>query len=100
MIRPLGDNILVEVMPPKQEGSIVLVEHHHGERIRYGNVRAVGPRVRDLAPGDHIAFFREHLEFKNGDQVVRTLGALGGENLGMLKVKDVLFVVEGGAKLE
>lgn len=106
-IRPLSDWTVVKCEPIQEKiGSIVLL---HGRRIRFAEVLAVGPgRVwkgskfpapTGLAVGDRIAFFRETLETQQGKEIVRVLQDLG-DDLGLIRAQDVLFVVAPGAVVE
>jgi co-chaperonin GroES (HSP10) len=102
-MRLLHDWILVELDPiVEREGSIVLL---HGQAVRTATVRAVGPgralptgaRVPvGVTPGDRIAFRREHLEHKPGKQILAVLQEIG-ENLGLLRAPDILYVMEHGS---
>lgn len=97
--RPLHDWILVKYDPlPEKEGSLFLV---HGSRVRTATVLRTGPgRVRsdgsqefmDLQPGERVVFYREHLEHGQGKQLGAVMGELG-EDLALIRVPDVLFVL-------
>jgi co-chaperonin GroES (HSP10) len=77
--------------------------------VRLGKVLAVGPgrydkktgkqHSMDVEPGERVAFFRENLLHKPGEQVTRVLQELG-ENLAMLRVIDLLCVVGDDTKVE
>jgi co-chaperonin GroES (HSP10) len=105
MIRPLHDWLLVKLEPlAEMRGSLFVP---NAIRVRKGTVLRVGPgrwqgavRVAPaLAPGDRIAFFREHLEHQQGKQLVATLRELDGD-LGLLRVPDVLFVLSDKEDVE
>lgn len=90
---------------PEKIGSLYTV---HGDRVRMGTVLAVGPgRYTDLGKripigvekGERIAFFRENLEHQQGKQLLAALQDLG-DDLGMLRGPDVLFVVAPGAEIQ
>lgn len=109
-VRPLSDFVLVEMEPlPQQVGSIILPADNTVARIRFGRVIDVGPgrwfkktnaRVpTDLNPGDRVAFYRENLEHQQGKQVQGHMAEIG-DNIGLIRVPDVLFVVEAGTKVE
>lgn len=105
-LRPLLDWIVVQLDPiPTHEGSILLV---HGARVRTARVRAVGPGRKlsngqtappDVHPGDKVAFFREHLEHQQGKTLMHTLEDLG-ENIGLIREPDVLFVIPEGVDVK
>jgi co-chaperonin GroES (HSP10) len=89
----LGDYVLVRLDPLKQQGLVVLV---HGSRVRTGEVLSVGPgsltkrgkRIRmDVSTGERIAFFREHLEHRQGKAILHALP----DDLGLLREADILF---------
>lgn len=95
--RPLHDWLLIKVDPiQEKEGSIFLV---HGGRVRTATVVRMGPGKSmpsgskepiGLAVGARIAFYREHMEHKQG----KTLGAFLkeiGDDLALIRVADVLF---------
>lgn len=97
-VRPLGDQVLVLCDTiPQNDGMIILP---HGNRVRTGTVHAVGPgrpSKRGRAPvevkeGERIAFFREHLEHRQGKEIVHRLAELDGD-WGLLREEDILFVV-------
>lgn len=101
-IKLFNDWVLVDMEPIKQSrGSILLV---HGERVRTGKVLAVGPGryiskesgIRapvGVATGERIAFFRENLEHKQGKTIMHLMEEVG-ENIGLIRAPDILFVVE------
>lgn len=83
---------------PDKEGLIVLL---HGTRVRTGEVLAVGPGRHtkrgaiiplDVQVGERIAFYREHFEHQQGKMIAHRLAELG-DDLGLLKETDVLFVL-------
>jgi co-chaperonin GroES (HSP10) len=101
-LRPLGDGILVRLDPlPEKQGLLFIPG---GSRVRTGEVLEVGPgrptksgarRPLGLEVGERIAFFREHFEHRPGKELVRSLAELE-EDLGLLHVADVLFVLPPG----
>lgn len=108
MIRPIGDRVLVRLEPiPERSGSIVMLASD-AMRVRTGIVLRVGPgsypaksskrRPVDVKVGERIAFFREHLEHKQGKQVTRILSELE-ENTGLLREPDILFAIPEGAEV-
>lgn len=104
MLRPLHDWILIELDPiAEREGLLFLP---HGQVVRTATVKIVGPgkslptgvRVPvGVVPGDRIAFRREHLEHKPGKQQLAVLQEFG-ENLGLLRAPDILYVIEEDAE--
>jgi len=108
MIRPIGDRILVRLDPiPERSGSIITLAGD-AMRVRTGVVLRVGPgryaaksatpTPVDVSAGERIAFFREHLEHKQGKQVTQILSELE-ENTGLLREADVLFAIPEGAEV-
>jgi co-chaperonin GroES (HSP10) len=101
MLSPLNDWVLVKLDPiEKKVANLFLV---HGRRVRTATVISVGKgRVDekkilqpvDLKPGERVAFFREHLEHKQGKLLIENLEDFG-EDLGLLRAMDVLFAFEG-----
>jgi co-chaperonin GroES (HSP10) len=101
----LHDWLLVRMEPIQEKvGSLFTV---HGERVRKGEVLAVGPGkaradgVRipmGVEVGEVVVFYREHLEHQQGKQLVSTLKELG-DDLGLIRVTDVLFVIPPGSKV-
>lgn len=106
MLRPLHDWILVKLDPIEQfEGSIFLPL---GQVTRTATVLLVGPGRRTesgdripvaVAPGETVVFRREHLEHKQGKQIVSVLQELG-DDLGLLRAPDILYVVDGQKDFE
>lgn len=103
----MTDWLLVELEPGTQKhGLLHLVTE---DRVRMGKVLSVGPgrydkktgkqHSMDVQPGERVAFFRENLFHKPGEQITRTLKELG-ENLAMLRVIDVLLAVGDDTKVE
>ncbi len=100
MLRLLHDWILIELDPIiEREGALFLL---HGQAVRTATVQRVGPGRAlptgarspvGVVPGDRIAFRREHLEHKPGKQLLAVLQDLG-ENLGLLREPDILYVME------
>jgi len=85
--------------PPAPTGSIVVLEEN---RVLTGEVRAIGPGregprgqrlpIVDLKRGERIAFFREHLEHRQGKTLTHRLAELE-DGLALLRIDDVLFAV-------
>lgn len=101
MIEPRQDYLLVELDPLEEKTvqGIIIPEDSSANTVRTGKVLSTGPgRMNktgalipvDVSAGEKIAFFRWHLEHKNGKSLVSTLSGLG-DNLGLIQVKDVLF---------
>jgi co-chaperonin GroES (HSP10) len=98
MIRPLGDVLLVKLDPEIARGPLARVTP---ARVRTGVVLEVGPGRRSahggripigVVPGERVAFFREHMDTRQG----RALGAAlahVGEALVLLRVADVLLAL-------
>lgn len=98
-LRPLGDGILVRMDPLPEKQGLLFVPG--GTRVRTGEVLEVGPgrpnkrgarRPLGLEVGERIAFFREHFEHRPGKELAHRLAELG-DDLGLLHVEDVLFVL-------
>ena len=84
-IRPLNDLVIAEKLAPIQTGAIVIPEMAH-RHDRY-TVVAVGPKTRDVAPGDvvHIHPTAESTLTTHGNRVfrhVREKNILAVERLG------------------
>ena len=103
-LRPRHEWLVVELEPEKQTGSIIRVSE---SPIRIGRVVKAGPgkechvngdvvHVRDVEPGERVAFFKAVADTKQGQQVRFSLE----ENQLAIKMKDVLFVIEGDAQVE
>lgn len=108
MIRPLGNRVLVRLDPiPERSGSIVMLASD-AMRVRTGTVLRVGPGSYpfnsstrtpvDVRVGERVAFFREHLEHKQGKQVTQILSELE-ENTGLLREPDILFSIPEGSEV-
>lgn len=106
-VRPLNDWVVVRCEPIRTErNGLILV---HGERVRFGEVIAVGPgrKYRDkkyitkpaVRPGERVAFYRETLETQSGKQIARVVQELGND-LGMIRATDILFVIAPGVEVE
>ncbi len=106
MIRPLNDWMVVKMDPiPEKVGLLFTV---HGDRVRTGTIVSVGPGACNpstgkriplgVEKGEKIAFFRENFEHQQGKQLVATLKDLGND-LGMLRAADVLFVIAPGEEV-
>lgn len=100
-LRPLHDWLVVSLDKlPEKIGSI-FIDGSAAERVRTGTVLAAGPgryvgntSVRTptgVAPGEKIAFFREHLEHQQGKQIVRTMFSELGDSVGLIREMDVLY---------
>lgn len=103
-MKPLHDWILVRLEPlPEKIGSLFTL---HGDRVRTAVVLDVGPGVHKpgsntrvpvgVDKGERVAFFREHLEHKQGKQLVSALKEVG-DDLGLIRATDVLFVIAAGS---
>jgi co-chaperonin GroES (HSP10) len=100
-LQPLNDWLLVKMDKLVDRGPLVSL---HGPRVRTGTVVSVGPGRKSrrtgahlpvgLEVGERIAFFREHLEHKQGKALVGALTEVG-ENLGLLRIDDVMFAFTG-----
>lgn len=107
-LRPLSDWVVVRCEPIRQISLSGLVLPH-GERVRIGEVIAVGPgryfkgkkhpTPPDVSVGDRIAFFRETLETQQGKKIVQFMQELG-DDLGLIRASDVLGVLPPGVKVE
>lgn len=102
-MRLLHDWILVEVDPDKKQEGLIFLPH--GQVVRTATVKDVGPGRAlptgarapvGVAPGDRVAFRREHLEHQQGKQMLEVLQELG-DNLGLLREPDILYVIEEDA---
>lgn len=105
-IRPLNDWLLVKMDPVAvMSGTIFLPTNP--SRIRTGTVIRSGPgrwpkrgvqrTATGVEAGDKVAFFRENLEHQAGKQLSGTLAEVG-EDLAMLRVNDVLYVMDDERK--
>ncbi len=101
-IRPLGEYVVVEFLPSKSEievketgGSIIIPDPDRYHSFRYGKVLSVGPKVKDVSPGELVVFAREHGQYGTGKTIHHVLSADGVERT-LLKWYDLLGVVEGG----
>lgn len=104
-VSPRNDWVLVEMDPiPETRGSLILP---HGDRVRKGTVLAVGKGRYDekgvrqpvgLEPGERVAFFREHLEHKQGKAILHILKDFG-EDIGLIRANDILFAFVGDVEV-
>lgn len=88
-LRPLGEMVLVKCEPLEDETSTGVLILKHFQRVRHGEVLAVGPGRRHaktdaliptvIKPGQRVAFFRENMETLNGKQLSHVLYELGEE---------------------
>lgn len=110
MIRPLGDWLLVRLDPIAERSDVIVTMLSDAVRIRTAEVlrsgpgRYASPRGRErvpmgVSPGDRVAFFRENFEHRPGKALTYALSELG-DDLGMLRVSDVLFVLSPGEKVK
>lgn len=112
-IRPLRDMVVVKCEPledEKQQGVIVLKQF---QRVRHGEVIAVGPGRRhfktdrlipmSLKVGQRVAFFRENMETLNGKQISHVLYDLqdeyGGADLAFMPEDAILGEVTEGTRV-
>jgi chaperonin GroES len=61
-MKPLADRILIAPvkLPEKTEGGILLPESARNDSAHLeGEVLAVGPKVKDVKPGDHVLYSAE-----------------------------------------
>jgi co-chaperonin GroES (HSP10) len=87
-ISPLRDFVLVKCDPIKDEVHNGIIILSHQQRVRHGEVLAVGPGTltkkgklipSDVKPGQRVAFFRENMETLNGKQLTATMHELSEE---------------------
>jgi co-chaperonin GroES (HSP10) len=93
---------------PEVKGGIVLVQGSAVNTIRTGIVRKVGPgryakgtnkRVNPgLEVGERVGFLRWHLEHKTGKQVTSFLEG-EEDNVGLIRVADILFAYAGDIQI-
>jgi len=104
--KPFSDWLLVKVDPPKKRSE--LIETVTPSRICTGVVLKAGPgrhfsdgvfQKMDVAPDERIAFFRENMVTKSGQQITKSLMDLG-DNLALIRANDVLFVCSEDVSLE
>jgi co-chaperonin GroES (HSP10) len=98
-VRPSSDHVLVLLDPLKEYDGLIKLPH--GNRVRTGVVKAVGPgragkrggrKGLDVKEGEKVAFFREHLEHQQGKEIVRRLAEIG--DWGLLREEDILFALD------
>jgi len=93
MIRPLGDNILVRIIPG--EHATDLWRPEEAVAVAAGEVIALGPKVKGLRVGELIVFHRAHLvASKQAKQLGKALRDEGAEGEFLLKWFDALFSVD------
>ena len=102
-VQPLQDWLTVKLDPlPECTQSGLFLSPSAQERQRSGTVLRVGPgrhsttasrNPMGVSPGDRIVFFRENLEHSQGKALTRLMHELE-ENTGMIRVVDILYVVE------
>lgn len=108
--RPIQDWVLVEMDPltEKNRGGIIILKDTTGNTVRTGTVLRTGPGKTDkhgnripigVEKGEKVAFFRWNMEHQQGQQVVDRLKDLG-DNLGLIRVSDILFAFRDGEKIE
>lgn len=60
-IKPLGSKLLVKLLPLYSGHKLTLINNQkHYEQMRDAEVIAVGPKVREVKPGDKV-MFRGHV---------------------------------------
>lgn len=86
-IKPLGENILVQLEKPEQktEAGIYLPETGSGERSQFGKVVAVGESDKIKVKGGQKVIFRLY----GGEEVTML-----GEKYLLTNYKDILAIVE------
>lgn len=77
-VLPLHDLVLVEVLEESTttEGGVILPDQ---ERSQQGIVKAIGPDVMDLTPGDRVLFDDNGCQWWRGDLPGGYLGAVLGQ---------------------
>jgi len=111
-IRPQRDLILIRCEPfEEKKGSIIVLAHH--QRVRHGEVIAVGPgRYKEgtdirvpvgVEVGQRVAFFRENMEHQTGKRINDVLIEMGeelGTDLALIRSSDVLMEVKKGTVVD
>lgn len=98
-IRPLGEHLVVDILPEKNEtpAGIVISDIHWVHRFRRGVVKAVGPRVPShLKVGDRVVFAKEHFQYgteKTVKYMLRDNGEDGAEQH-IMKWYDLLMAID------
>lgn len=108
-LRPLGDVVLVRLLPLATRAGGLHLPGSAAPRVRFGRVLAVGPgayapgsAVRTsvgVAVGERVAFFREHLEHQTARAQSQVLHDLG-EDLALLRGRDILYVEDAPVRPE
>lgn len=102
MIRPLHNNVIVELLKPTRKWLVQLSTWNNETLL--GRVLSVGPgKVNKkgvlipvgVSPGDVVAFNRYYASHQTGQKVKEVLQRELGDNKGSLKGEDILFVVDG-----
>lgn len=102
MIRPLHNNVIVELLKPARKWLVQLSTWNNETLL--GRVLSVGPgKVNKkgvlipvgVSPGDVVAFNRYYASHQTGQKVKEVLQRELGDNKGSLKGEDILFVVDG-----
>lgn len=102
MIRPLQDNVIVEILKPVEKWLVKLSTWNNETLL--GKVLSVGPgKVNKkgvlipvgVSPGDVVAFNRYYASHQTGQKLKEVLNRELGDNTGSLKEQDILFVVDG-----
>lgn len=88
MFRPLSDNVLIRIEPPRAPSGLIV--RVGDPAILTGIVCAVGPgkwdpkvcavQPTDLSEGDRVAFALVHLKHRVGKQLTSTLKGVLGQN--------------------
>lgn len=102
-IRPLGEYVVVELLPRKSKlltgiheigggDGLVIPDPDKFHGFRYGKVLKTGPRVKGVSVGDTVVFAREHGQYGTGKTIYQVLSADGVERT-LLKWYDLLGVL-------
>lgn len=71
-MKPLGNRVHIKPLPKaaRSAGGIVLLESFNDDQKLY-EVLAVGPKVKDIHPGDHVLaeLFRDHTILPDGTRI-------------------------------
>ncbi len=108
-LKPNGEWILVRIDPfPETKNGVIILEDTTTNKVRTGTVLAVGPgnRAKDtgeripvrLEKGEKVAFLRWNLEHQNGKRLLAFLEGFG-DDLGLIKARDVLFAFHEGTEI-
>lgn len=95
-IRPYGEYVTVRIVPGKYVSPLLL--ESKVPPLQAGIVEEVGPRSKELQPGDKVFFATGHLQHGQGKSLQDRLDRLDespkGEELVLLKWFDVFFTTE------